>query len=429
MIPVVVLLAGFISYFFYRTRKVPVPHVYWKRFHEQGAVPLDAVSCDHLQGLYTIEEGNDFFGETALLKWSYTVEENRTLYHLSFFCSKEGAFMVCEGKSSGNDILLNGYWRKLFAAETGTVQLTITPADGAATVHRQLLDHQRPKFRIKGRYGQKNRRPDQWISLQYQQPIPNKKPFDIIAHRGGARNVDFLTVSENSLELFKMTARLGANGVEIDVRLTKDKVPVIIHDRFLSPHNVKESLYGGLVGNYTLAELKQRELTKGGHAPTLQEALHTILYQTPLDLIWLDIKKECDLSEIRNLQLEYLQKAKEIGRNLRILIGIPDKMILDCFLKLDDHLQLPSLLELEPEIAEAIHADVWAPQYTGGFQNETVQRMHAQKRKVYVWSLDDPAMIELYLAEGDFDGLVTNAPPVAFHTYYMSREVAALAAK
>jgi glycerophosphoryl diester phosphodiesterase len=115
-----------------------------------------------------------------------------------------------------------------------------------------------------------------------------------------------------------------------------------------------------------------------------------------------------------------------MGRDLRILLGIPDKTILNCFLQLEDHLQLPTLTELDPEIAEAINAEVWAPQYTGGFQKENVRRMQAQGRKVYVWSLDHPLLIELYLAKGGFDGVVTNAPPVMVHTYYTSKEITAV---
>jgi len=353
-----------------------------------------------------------------VLRWSYTVENNQTLYHLSFFCAKDGSYVICEGRYSGTAILLNGFWRQLSASETGTVQFVIEWGNGTTTV----LNNVKQAFIIKGRYGQKEHTPDKPVTFRYQQPIPNKKPLDILAHRGGARNIDFLPTSENSIEMIKTAARLGANGVEIDVRLTKDDVPVIIHDSFLSIHTIKDSLYAGLVSSYTLQELQEKELRKGGHVPTLQETLHTILYSTPLDLVWLDIKKECNLCEIRKLQIEYMQKAKDLGRNLRILIGIPDKAVLQCFQSLEDHKQLPSLTELEPKVAEAINADVWAPQYTGGFQHEEVQRMQAQGRKAFVWSLDSPLLIELYLKEGGFDGVVTNTPPVVFHTYYISNE-------
>lgn len=421
MFPVIIILAGFIAYVTYRTKKTPIPHTYWKRFHEKGTVPLDAQTCNALQGIYIIAEGKDLLGETAILKWSYTVEGKQTLYHLSLFCQKDGSYIVCEGRRNGNDILLDGYWRQLTASKTGTIRLIISQKNGPI----DLSDQNENGIVIKGLYGDKNKIPDQPVAFHYHQTIPKKNKLQIIAHRGGGRNVDFLPVSENSIDMFKMAARLGATGVEIDVRLTKDNVPVIIHDRFLSIHTVKESLYGGLVHNYTLAQLKKQELRKGGIVPTLNETLHTILYNTPLNLVWLDIKKECDLTEVRNLQMTYLQKAKEIGRDLEIYIGIPDKKILGCFTKLPDYQQLPSLTELDSPVADEINANVWAPQYTGGFQQDEVQQMQAQGRKVFVWSLDDPSMIELYIKEGGFDGIVTNVSPVAFHTYYTHQEITA----
>jgi glycerophosphoryl diester phosphodiesterase len=415
MIQVVVIIAGFILYVTYKTRKTPVPHTDWERFRRKGTVPLDSVTCNELQGVYTVDDGKEVFGNSCIIKWTYTIEKHGAVNHLSFFGGKEGAFIICEGRRDGNDILLKGSWRQLTGSDTGTVQLVVRSSALDGTGNKKTLF-------IAGYYGNKEEPPRESLRFSYTQQIPDKKPLDILAHRGGARNVDFLSTSENSLEMMKTAARLGANGVEIDVRLTKDGVPVIIHDSFLSIHTINNVLYDGLVSNQTLEELKAKELRKGGHIPTLQEALHTILYHTPLEIVWLDIKKECDLKVIRGLQMEYMHKAREAGRQLKIYLGIPDKMILECFRSLEDHQQLLSLTELDPEVAEEINANAWAPQYTGGFQSEDVHKMQTQGRKVFVWSLDDPAMIDLYIKQGGFDGIVTNAPPVAFHTYYMPEE-------
>jgi glycerophosphoryl diester phosphodiesterase len=248
--------------------------------------------------------------------------------------------------------------------------------------------------------------------------LPVKPPLQIIGHRGGARNVDFLHVSENTTDMMKMAAQLGANGVEIDVRKTKDGVPVIFHDSFLSIHTVRGKVYGGLIHNYTLKELQAVELRKGGRVPTLQECLHTILYETPLETVWLDIKKECDLGKIQKLQKQYMDRAAIIGRQLTIYIGIPDKALLKCFTSLDDYQNIPSLTEMDPSVATQINAQVWAPQYTNGTQKENVERMRNEGRKAFVWSLDSKPMIDHYLQDGGFDGVVTNTPSVVIHWYY-----------
>jgi glycerophosphoryl diester phosphodiesterase len=406
LLPFLLVALGAIAYVAYRTRPVHTPHRRWRRFDE--GEPLDAKSCHAIQGIYTIEEAHDFFGENAVMKWTYTVEEKQTLYHLSIFFEKDGLYAVCEGSRQGNQILLFGHWRKAAANGTGTVEL--------------IIDTSRAKRTIKGRYGFDDDVPQHPFTLLQQEPLPHKPPFEIIAHRGGARNVDFLPVSENTTDMLKMAARLGATGVEIDVRLTKDGVPVIFHDSFLSIHTVQKKIYGGMLHNYNYEELREIELRKGGQIPTLEECLHTILYCTPLQTVWLDIKKECDLASIRQLQRQYMMAAASIGRTLNIYIGIPDKMIFGCFQSLPDHQEALSIVELEPEYVHQVNADVWAPQYTEGTEEETVASLHAAGKKVFVWSLDHRLLIDHYVTNGGFDGLITNASPVAAHWYYTQPE-------
>lgn len=407
----ILLLAGAAAYTAYRTRRVPTPRSRWRRFYQPDTEPLGASSCNDLQGVYNLTQGTSHFGKDAVLKWSYTVEGKKTQYHLSFFCEKNGTYMICEGRRQGNDILLNGYWRKAAANGTGLVRLILK--NGMAA-----LQSERGSFTIAGWYGHGGTAPTKPVALQFQHPLPHVPPFDIIAHRGGARNVDFLAVSENTIEMTKRAARLGATGIEIDVRTTKDGVPVIFHDSFFSIHTVQGKLYGGLLHDHTLAEVKQLELRKGGTIPTLEEMLYSVLYETPLEIVWLDIKKECDMQVIRSMQRTFHQKAAAIGRTLHIYIGIPDNYVLNCFQQLEDFPQVPSLTELDCNTALSINAEVWAPQYTGGFQSDDVARLHAEGKKAYVWSLDNKLMIDMYMSEGGFDGLVTNAAPVVVHWLY-----------
>lgn len=391
---------------------MPTPRNRWRRFHQPGVVMLDASSCEALQGIYVIEDGADFFGTDAVLKWSYTVEKGKTVYHLSLFCEKDGTYMVCTAKRQGNAILLNGYWRRAAANGAGLVRLLLP--DGLNVLHQDGAKD----FLLEGVFGRNNAVPNKKLSLRFSKPLPKVRPFDIIAHRGGSRNVDFLPVSENTPEMTRMAARLGANGIEIDVRMTKDGVPIIFHDSFLSIHTINDKIWGGWLRNHTFKELRRIKLRKGGRVPTLEEILYTALYETPLEVVWLDIKKECNLEVVQKLQREYLQKAAAIGRTFYVYIGVPDGYVLNCFLKLDDYLNTPSVVELDRKTALSLNADVWAPQYTGGFRSDDVAKMHAAGKKAYVWSLDNRLLIDLYVNEGAFDGLVTNAAPVVAHWLY-----------
>jgi len=68
----------------------------------------------------------------------------------------------------------------------------------------------------------------------------------IIAHRGASARAP-----ENTLAAFQMAIDAGAEGVEFDVRLAKDDVPVVIHD-----HDLKR--VGSL--NERVASLTSNEL-------------------------------------------------------------------------------------------------------------------------------------------------------------------------
>ncbi|WP_405801745.1 glycerophosphodiester phosphodiesterase [Streptomyces sp. NBC_01506] len=82
-----------------------------------------------------------------------------------------------------------------------------------------------------------------------------------VGHRG-----DPYRVRENTLPSVRSALERGADAVEIDVRVTRDKVPVLLHDSSL------RRLWGHdrAVADVTHAEL--RTLTEGG-VPTLQEVL------------------------------------------------------------------------------------------------------------------------------------------------------------
>ena len=92
---------------------------------------------------------------------------------------------------------------------------------------------------------------------------PRERRVLRIAHRGASAYA-----RENSPESLRVAAELGADMVEIDIRVTADDVPVVTHDSSL------KRLYGidGAVSDYSLDEL--RRLTAGpGAISSFAEAL------------------------------------------------------------------------------------------------------------------------------------------------------------
>ena len=73
------------------------------------------------------------------------------------------------------------------------------------------------------------------------------------AHRGASGYVP-----ENTLEAFKKAVKLGADGIELDVQLSKDGELVVIHDETVD----RVSGEHGFVKDYTLKELKKLNVSK-----------------------------------------------------------------------------------------------------------------------------------------------------------------------
>ncbi|MCT6892717.1 MAG: hypothetical protein M3Z38_01290 [Bombilactobacillus mellifer] len=87
----------------------------------------------------------------------------------------------------------------------------------------------------------------------------------VFAHRGVHQ-----FYPENSMASFREAISLKADGIETDVHLTKDNVPVIFHDENLK-RMVGKNEY---LKNLTLAEIKQFHLKKSSEkVPTLKQLL------------------------------------------------------------------------------------------------------------------------------------------------------------
>ena len=63
----------------------------------------------------------------------------------------------------------------------------------------------------------------------------------IFAHRGASGYAP-----ENTLEAFALAITQGADGIELDVQLTKDGIPVVIHDETIDRVTEKKGMGQGL---------------------------------------------------------------------------------------------------------------------------------------------------------------------------------------
>jgi glycerophosphoryl diester phosphodiesterase len=93
--------------------------------------------------------------------------------------------------------------------------------------------------------------------------------FEIVAHRGV-----FGEAPENTMPAFQRAIELGADAVELDVRLTSDGVPVVYHYFYLD----EITALSGPIFEYTWEQLQGLQHFKSSYCsiPTLHQVLETI---------------------------------------------------------------------------------------------------------------------------------------------------------
>jgi glycerophosphoryl diester phosphodiesterase len=398
----------------------PVPDTSWPLFESPNALPLPRQSRDAMEGVYLVTDGSSFFGSQVVLKWSFEMEGSDTTYNLSIFGEKDIEYFDLQGKVLGDSLIFKGYWRKLVNTETGISRFTIGADQGAKLLLSPVPIIGKDSIVLNGLTGSGQEPPTGRLVLSYQRPLFHGSSFEILAHRSGGRTSDLLPFSENSIGIIKYASQLGSTGIEIDIRLTSDGVPVLYHDNNLNLRLVQKSGLEGPIENYTYEQLNSLvSLIDGERIPTLRQALETVLSNTNLNFVWLDTKYDDSLSVLRALQSEYLAKAKAIGRPLQIVIGLPGVDQLATFKELPNYDSVPSLCELSVEDVTNINARVWAPRWTLGLQNDVVKQVEAQNREVFVWTIDDADYLTQFIDQGFFNGILSNYPTLVAYYYYV----------
>lgn len=157
----------------------------------------------------------------------------------------------------------------------------------------------------------------------------------VYAHRG-ASAVCF----ENTMAAFQKAVEQGADGIELDVQLTEDGIPVVVHDPDLS----RLAGIRRLVSSMTSAELttirvgrKYSRFIAGHHIPTLIEAV-AFCDQHNLAL-------NVELKETVSDRLECLERIIEIASGMEnVHISSFDYRLLEKVKEIDSQMETAYLL-------------------------------------------------------------------------------------
>jgi glycerophosphoryl diester phosphodiesterase len=233
----------------------------------------------------------------------------------------------------------------------------------------------------------------------------------LFGHRGASAHAP-----ENTLPSFELALQQGADGVELDVKLTSDSHVIVMHD----PTVDRTTDGHGRVRDLSLDDFRKldagsyyAEAFRGTKVPTLDEVFEAIgqrglinveltNYATPRDAL---VDKVCELVKRHALQSRILfssffgfnlkraaQLLPEVPRGLLALDGWKGAWARSFGFMFGEY------QALHPYISDAN-----APQ---------VSRVHQLKRRIHVWTANTPEEITR-LKNWGVDGIFTDDPQAA----------------
>jgi glycerophosphoryl diester phosphodiesterase len=198
---------------------------------------------------------------------------------------------------------------------------------------------------------------------------------------------------------------IGVDAVEIDVRLSKDRELVVIHDSTVD----RTTNGSGPVSGYSLDDLKKLDAGGGQTIPTLQEVMELIGHKVKLVI---ELKEE----ETERMVVELI-KRNNLDDNVYVISFWHElvktvKVIESC-------IKTGVLLVGCPvDTCVAIQASADALVMKYNFVNRHfVEMVHKDGLKVFVWNIDDRYLLKPYVDMG-VDGIGSNDPRVLVE-YFM----------
>ncbi len=228
-----------------------------------------------------------------------------------------------------------------------------------------------------------------------------------IAHRGASS-----LAPENTFAAFDLALEIGADGLEFDVQLSKDNIPVVIHDESME----RTTSGAGPVKELTLAELKTLDAGswfasefKGAAVPTLEEVLTAYKDSCPL----FDIELKNRFTAYPGLEEAVLKQIATSSLEEKVIISSFNADSLLTCRRLNPSIRT-GIIYLE-EIKEPWHYArslgcysahplffyLQDPDLLAGFRAHSIP--------LYPWTVNDPEQMK-YLASESIEAIITDFP-------------------
>ena len=235
------------------------------------------------------------------------------------------------------------------------------------------------------------------------------KRTKIWAHRG-AGGWDKQYAPENTMPAFALAVEMGADGIELDVQLTRDGQLVICHDETID----RTSNGQGTIKNYTLAELQQYNFCSVHpefgvvQIPTLAEVL-VFMQQNDLEL---NIELKTGLAFYDDIEWRTAALVHDYGLDDRVIYSSFNYYSLQRLRECSSTARIGILsaadYTLVPEDTQRIQAEAVHPA-CAMVTADYVHRCHAHDIRVNVWTANRPEAIR-QLMDMQVDAIITDCP-------------------
>jgi len=219
-----------------------------------------------------------------------------------------------------------------------------------------------------------------------------------IAHRGASGYE-----AENTIAAFKKAIEIGADMIELDVRMCKTGEVIVIHD----PKIDRTTNGFGVVNKKTLEEIKTFRTSNGETIPTLRETLDVIHRKV---IVNINVKEDAALEPTAKLMYEYV--AEKGWKYSDFIISCSRIFKLKRLKKKYPKLLIAPIIVLLPSLWTRI-AKSCKP-YSFSVHKYALNKKlieFAKKKNIhlYVWTLNSDEDLEKY-KHMDITGIITNYP-------------------
>ena len=214
----------------------------------------------------------------------------------------------------------------------------------------------------------------------------------IFAHRGASAYAP-----ENTMEAFHLAAKQGADGIELDVHVTKDGEVVVTHDEKID----RVSNGSGFVKDMTLRELKRlsfhnhMESYVGAGIPTLREVLEFVKTTT----MAVNIELKTGLYWYPNIEEKTVALVHELGMQDIDSAAETAWLFSDVILNVEQYAKANGVEGLHPAVYHM-------------YMSDFMKRWNESGEKVRVWTVNNEKDMKNFI-QHDLEAVITNYPDVA----------------